>query len=426
MTPQNTGITFWCSLNRTSTDAYGTNKTGRLCYWNQPGVIPSFAVTCDVGNCLYEDDQNSALRDICPSAFTPPEFWTGDLLTRIGMFLVAGLLVWAAGRYVRLERNSLYSLPAELEGLTTDDGTDTNGVSRDDPLREEASHDALQEEAPDFQNSVFSLERPVVSWENVFVYARAVSASTPGNNGARRILRGVAGHAGPGPGSRVGKQSLDLGNATRATGQSSGVFAILGPSGAGKSTLLDFLAGRTPGGQTGRGAVRVNGESVSPNTMRRISGYVPQTDVLPGTSTVWEHLLFNAMLRLPSSTKKEELTRRAHHWASALGLQKVLNSLIGDEFQRGLAGGEKRRVSIACALLTSPSVLFLDEPTTGLDSTNAKSVVEILAGLGERGVTVLLVRVSQPESRRRVARAGLTLSFIHRRASTSRARTFFA
>ena len=129
--------------------------------------------------------------------------------------------------------------------------------------------------------------------------------------------------------------------------------------------------------------------------MRAISGYVPQDDVLPGTSTVWEHLLFHAMLRLPERTPREELYRCVVGWANELGLGKVAESRIGDQFTRGLSGGEKRRVSIATALLTSPSIMFLDEPTTGLDSTNAAKVVDILAALGDTGVTVVL-SIHQP------------------------------
>ena len=216
----------------------------------------------------------------------------------------------------------------------------------------------------------------MVSWENVRVYATAVTAANPGGV-VKKILRGVSGHAGPG------------------RSESSGVFAILGPSGAGKSTLLDFLAGRTPKGQAARGTVRVDGTRVAAKEMRAISGYVPQDDVLPGTSTVWEHLLFHAMLRLPERTPREELYRCVVGWANELGLGKVAESRIGDQFTRGLSGGEKRRVSIATALLTSPSIMFLDEPTTGLDSTNAAKVVDILAALGDTGVTVVL-SIHQP------------------------------
>ena len=143
------------------------------------------------------------------------------------------------------------------------------------------------------------------------------------------------------------------------------------------------------------GTVRLDGEAVTAREVRHASGYVQQTDVLPGTSTVWEHLMFNAALRLPPDTARSETYRVVAGWMRELGLVKVAESLIGDEFTRGLSGGEKRRVSIATELLTSPGIMFLDEPTTGLDSTNAAKVVDILSGLGSIGVTVVL-SIHQP------------------------------
>lgn len=78
-----------------------------------------------------------------------------------------------------------------------------------------------------------------------------------------------------------------------------------------------------------------------------------------------------------------------------LGLSRVAHSFIGDAFVRGLSGGEKRRVSIAVELLTRPGVLLLDEPTTGLDSTNAARVVDIMAAAAAAGVTCVL-SIHQP------------------------------
>ena len=176
-------------------------------------------------------------------------------------------------------------------------------------------------------------------------------------------------------------------------------FAILGPSGAGKSTLLDILAGRSAEHQknfTVGGKIRINGAETTSTERREMSGYVTQDDVLPGTSTVWEHLLFHATLRMPSGTSTNALRRRVGQTMRDLGIEKLADSLIGDQFSRGLSGGEKRRVSIATELLMSPGIMFLDEPTTGLDSTNAAKVVDILSKLGSRhGVTVLL-SIHQP------------------------------
>merc|ERR1711959_173277 len=80
-----------------------------------------------------------------------------------------------------------------------------------------------------------------------------------------------------------------------------------------------------------------------------------------------------------------------------LGLMKVVDTFIGDEYTRGICGGEKKRVSVASELLHRPRILFLDEPTTGLDSTNAATMVEALALLGGQGMVIVL-SIHQPRS----------------------------
>jgi len=175
-----------------------------------------------------------------------------------------------------------------------------------------------------------------------------------------------------------------------------GLFAILGPSGAGKTTLLDILAGRNTIGDV-TGDIRVNGHPVTPMAMAQIAGYAPQSDILPGTSTVWEYLLFHANLRLPPTCSPAAKKSRVRDIVQQLGLMKVVRSFIGDEYTRGISGGEKKRVSVASELLHRPRILFLDEPTTGLDSTNAATMVEVLASLGEQGMIIVL-SIQQPRS----------------------------
>ena len=440
VTPQDKGITFWCRLNGTS--AANTTVDGapsHSCYWTQPGVIPAFAVTCRVGNCVYDDDDDGGGDgDLCPIGdVTPPEYWTGDLLTRIGMTCVAASLVLAAAAYVRAESRSTYSrVPAEeaMREATAPRAPGTRrpthvrtpsrvSESRRDGRRARTSEMAaaageVAVAADDADDAEWTIAPRVVSWENVRVGVRRGGGGGGGGGGGatKKILRNVSGFAGradeeyvdamatdarggshPSSPSRSPRRRVRDDDGGGGGGGGGGVFAILGPSGAGKSTLLDFLAGRGSRHHhtISRGVVRVDGRVVAPEEMRRVSGYVQQTDVLPGTSTVWEHLLFNAMLRLPGDVGKDETYRVVVGWMRELGLTKLAHAHIGDAFTRGLSGGEKRRVSVATELLTSPGVMFLDEPTTGLDATNAAKVVDILAGLGALGVTILL-SIHQP------------------------------
>jgi ABC-type lipoprotein export system ATPase subunit len=153
------------------------------------------------------------------------------------------------------------------------------------------------------------------------------------------------------------------------------VCGIMGPSGAGKTSLLDVLAGRKTVG-TVTGAVRINGRAMTPREMRLLSGYVVQEDILPPMLTVRECLDFQARLRVPAggggpSARVEAVLKR-------LKLVRQAGTLIGNEFRRGLSGGEKRRVSVAIELLSEPAILFLDEPTTGQDSTTAVMLCKAL------------------------------------------------
>ena len=143
------------------------------------------------------------------------------------------------------------------------------------------------------------------------------------------------------------------------TARRGGLTALMGPSGAGKTSLLDCLACRKPMHRV-EGVVRVNGRPCTPGTMRAVSGYVPQHDVLPGVLTVREHLLFHARLRCPPSMGDRDRRSRVHDVITNLGLTKCADTVIGNEFKRGLSGGEKRRVSVAEELVVEPGILFLD------------------------------------------------------------------
>ncbi|CAM6104027.1 unnamed protein product [Calypogeia fissa] len=173
------------------------------------------------------------------------------------------------------------------------------------------------------------------------------------------------------------------------------LVAIMGPSGSGKSTLLDSLAGRPSKNANVSGEVLLNGrkEKLSHGTV----AYVAQDDVLLGTLTVYETLMFSARLRFPDAMTFVETEQIVKSTISDVGLQESINTPIGNWHQRGLSGGEKRRVSIAVELLTRPRLLFLDEPTSGLDSASAFHVVSTLRNLARDGRTVL-ASIHQPSS----------------------------
>jgi ATP-binding cassette, subfamily G (WHITE), member 2 len=142
-----------------------------------------------------------------------------------------------------------------------------------------------------------------------------------------------------------------------------GMNAILGPTGCGKSSLLDILADRKERHGL-EGQVLMNGKAQTADFKYRV-GYVVQDDIVSGTLTVRENLLFSAHLRLSKSISRETKKNIVNQVIEQLGLEKCADMKVGTEFIRGISGGERKRTNIGMELVLSPSVLFLDEPTTG-------------------------------------------------------------
>lgn len=174
-----------------------------------------------------------------------------------------------------------------------------------------------------------------------------------------------------------------------------GMNAIMGPTGSGKTSLLDVIAGRKDPKGLKSGQVLVDNAIVT-SDLRLCSAYVVQNDILMGTLTVRENLAFSANLRLSrkeySSSDKE---MRVDSVIQELGLKDCADTKIGTMFLRGVSGGEKKRCSIGMELITSPSLLYLDEPTTGLDANTANSIMELLQKLSKKGKTVIF-SIHQP------------------------------
>ena len=118
-------------------------------------------------------------------------------------------------------------------------------------------------------------------------------------------------------------------------------------------------------------------------------GYVLQTDFLLPFLTVRETLRFAARLRLPASRSAADKRAVVEALILELGLKDVADTRVGGQRVRGISGGEARRVTAACQLVTDPALLYCDEPTTGLDAFTTRNLVETLAAVAARGRTVL-------------------------------------
>ncbi|KAJ8612432.1 hypothetical protein CTAYLR_006585 [Chrysophaeum taylorii] len=146
------------------------------------------------------------------------------------------------------------------------------------------------------------------------------------------------------------------------------VTAIMGPSGCGKTTLLDFLAQRIDTKKRGRS---VSGSITLVGAKAR-AAYVQQEDALVGVLTVAETLAVAAAFAGAPRSRADELVRE-------FGLESAKDTMVGTIFQKGISGGQKRRLSIAVELVARPRLVLLDEPTSGLDSASALAVITQLS-----------------------------------------------
>ncbi|KAF8877439.1 P-loop containing nucleoside triphosphate hydrolase protein [Infundibulicybe gibba] len=148
------------------------------------------------------------------------------------------------------------------------------------------------------------------------------------------------------------------------------LLAIMGPSGAGKSTLLDLMAFRK---QPMDGAsATLNGQPLDAASMHKISTFVEQEDALLGVLTVRESISYALRLHLPLLSRKE-VGDRVNRVLTALGLQSCADQRIGTAISRGISGGQKRRVTAACAMVTYPRILLLDEVTSGVTGQHLRT-----------------------------------------------------
>jgi len=219
-------------------------------------------------------------------------------------------------------------------------------------------------------------EQPKVSVENPVTIAFKDLSFTVGKVGTdkeKTLLRKINGFAKPGT-----------------------LTALMGASGAGKTTLMDVLAGRKTQGLI-EGTILVNGEPKNDASFNRVAGYVEQMDAHIPNATVYESLMFSAKLRLPSSVpsaKRKEIVEKV---MMLLELDDIRDRAVGEADELGLSPGQLKRLTIGVELVTLPSVLFLDEPTTGLDSRTALSIIRVIRKVAQTGRAVVCT-IHQPSA----------------------------
>ncbi|CAG2104560.1 unnamed protein product [Medioppia subpectinata] len=219
-----------------------------------------------------------------------------------------------------------------------------------------------------------------ISWHNIDVFSKpsggiSLPFKKKKDNPTVHILKNVTGRANSGQ-----------------------LLAIMGSSGAGKTTLMNTLTQRNLSEVTVEGSVKMNGKPMDRNLMKSMSAYVQQDDVFIANITVREHLWFQSQLRMDQTLSKQFRDNRIEEVLLDLGLSKCADTRIGaPEVEKGISGGERKRLSFASELLTDPSVMFCDEPTSGLDSFMAMNIMEVMKDMASAGRTIICT-IHQPSS----------------------------
>lgn len=173
------------------------------------------------------------------------------------------------------------------------------------------------------------------------------------------------------------------------------LIGIMGASGSGKSTLLSVLNGTD---RPSSGRVLINGVDVHSQSskMEGVIGFIPQDDLLIEELTVYQNLFFSAQLCFGHCSRKE-LHALVDKVLLSLGLSEIKDLKVGTPLQKTISGGQRKRLNIGLELLREPSVLFVDEPTSGLSSRDSENIMDLLKELALRGKMIFVV-IHQPSS----------------------------
>jgi ABC-type multidrug transport system ATPase subunit/uncharacterized tellurite resistance protein B-like protein len=173
------------------------------------------------------------------------------------------------------------------------------------------------------------------------------------------------------------------------------LIGLMGASGAGKTTLLNVLTGsNTPTS----GEILINGINLHKerDKLEGVIGYIPQDDLLIEELTVFQNLYYNAKLCF-NDKSEEEIVELVDKTLISLGLIDRKHLKVGSPMNKMISGGQRKRLNIALELIREPSILLVDEPTSGLSSRDSENVMDLLRELALKGKLIFVV-IHQPSS----------------------------
>jgi ABC-type multidrug transport system ATPase subunit len=179
--------------------------------------------------------------------------------------------------------------------------------------------------------------------------------------------------------------------------ESGNLVGVLGGSGVGKTTLLNVLSGIT---KPDSGEVLINGYNLyseeEKSHLKGVVGFVPQDDLLIEELSVWQNLYYSAKMCL-DNLPEPKLREVVNNTLAELDLEEIRNLRVGNSLNKVISGGQRKRLNIALELIREPTILFVDEPTSGLSSVDSEIVMNLLKEQADRGKLVI-VNIHQPGS----------------------------
>ncbi len=191
---------------------------------------------------------------------------------------------------------------------------------------------------------------------------------------------------------RSGKTGLHPLNLNEESGT---LIGIMGGSGAGKSTVLNVLNGME---MPYKGEVLINGINIHTDKKKieGVIGHISQDDLLIEELTVFQNLFYNAKLCF-AQYDEDRIKQMVIDLLSDLGLSETANLKVGSPLEKTISGGQRKRLNIGLELIREPSVLYVDEPTSGLSSRDSENIMDLLKELALKGKLVFVV-IHQPSS----------------------------